>query len=301
MRIIPDRSVSLIVIDPPYNIGIKGEAWDRFSKTEYIELMGAVFMECQRVLAPNGSFYWFHNDMPQVARLMSWLESNSDFVFNSFVTWDKGDWRALSWKNPSKKSNLRSWFNTAEYCLLYTLHDPDNDGEHFKVVRNYFWSEYDKSGLTIKTANELMGLSTTGANLAGELFGRNRKRFCFPTAEKYDRLQSTGYFQKPYHELRSQYEALVPVHNLSANHKNVWSYRTENTGKYHTCQKPLTVVERIIKTSSNTGDIVLDCFMGSGTTAVAALNTGRNFIGFETESKYVDIANQRIAQLREAA
>lgn len=43
--------------------------------------------------------------------------------------------------------------------------------------------------------------------------------------------------------------------------------------------------------------MVLDCFMGSGTTAVAALKNGRNFYGFELQQKYVDIANKRIKEL----
>ena len=89
------------------------------------------------------------------------------------------------------------------------------------------------------------------------------------------------------------------VHNLDADHKNVWRYKTENTGKYHACQKPLTLIERLIRTSSNEGDVVLDCFLGSGTTAVAAINTNRNFIGIEREPEYVEIANRRIAEALE--
>src|SRR5690554_1336291 len=104
MRSLEDNSVNLIVIDPPYNIGIKGEAWDRYKPEDYYAFMLKVFKECERVLKPNGSFYWFHNDMPKIARLMTDIDKDTEFVFNSFITWDKGDWRALSWKNPSDKS-----------------------------------------------------------------------------------------------------------------------------------------------------------------------------------------------------
>ena len=53
-------------------------------------------------------------------------------------------------------------------------------------------------------------------------------------------------------------------------------------------------MEDLIKISSNEGDIVLDCFMGSGSTGVAALNTNRKFIGIEIEEKYFNIAKHRI-------
>ncbi|WP_232696160.1 DNA-methyltransferase [Brevibacillus daliensis] len=69
----------------------------------------------------------------------------------------------------------------------------------------------------------------------------------------------------------------------------------------HPTQKPVALFEYLIRTYTNEGDVVLDNCMGSGTTAIAAINTGRKFIGFETEPKYVEIANQRIERLKEAA
>lgn len=64
----------------------------------------------------------------------------------------------------------------------------------------------------------------------------------------------------------------------------------------HPTQKPAALFEYLIKTYTNEGDVVLDNCIGSGTTAVACLNTGRNFIGIELEEKYVDIARKRIAE-----
>lgn len=65
-------------------------------------------------------------------------------------------------------------------------------------------------------------------------------------------------------------------------------------GKLHPTQKPVDLVEYLIKTYSNEGDIILDNCMGSGTTAIAALNTNRNFIGFELDETYFNIAINRI-------
>jgi len=63
----------------------------------------------------------------------------------------------------------------------------------------------------------------------------------------------------------------------------------------HPTQKPVEMMEYLIKTYSNEGDVVLDNTMGSGTTGVACVNTNRNFIGIEMEENYYKIAEQRIS------
>jgi site-specific DNA-methyltransferase (adenine-specific) len=67
-----------------------------------------------------------------------------------------------------------------------------------------------------------------------------------------------------------------------------------NVGNIHPTQKPVALCEYLIKTYTNEGDLVLDNCIGSGTTAIAAINTNRNYIGFELEKKYYDIALERI-------
>jgi site-specific DNA-methyltransferase (adenine-specific) len=64
--------------------------------------------------------------------------------------------------------------------------------------------------------------------------------------------------------------------------------------KLHPTQKPIALFEYLIKTYTNKGETVLDNCIGSGTTAIAAINTNRNFIGFELDKHYCDIANERI-------
>jgi DNA modification methylase len=89
------------------------------------------------------------------------------------------------------------------------------------------------------------------------------------------------------------------------NYANEWFQ--ENTGypsnvlyydldkdKYHPTQKPVDLCEFLIKTYTDEGEIVLDNCMGSGTTAIAAINTNRNYIGFELEKEYYEIATKRI-------
>ena len=69
-------------------------------------------------------------------------------------------------------------------------------------------------------------------------------------------------------------------------------------GSLHPTQKPFPLMEYLIKTYTNEGETVLDNVMGSGTTAIAAINTKRNFIGFELDENYFNIANERIEQIK---
>ena len=69
--------------------------------------------------------------------------------------------------------------------------------------------------------------------------------------------------------------------------------------RYHPTQKPSELVEILINEYSKEGDTILDCFMGSGTTGVSCLRTGRNFIGIELDESYFQIAKERIEAVQE--
>lgn len=70
--------------------------------------------------------------------------------------------------------------------------------------------------------------------------------------------------------------------------------------RIHTTQKPIELIQDIILIHSNPGDIVLDPFMGSGTTAIAAMNVQRQFVGFELDNDYYNAACQRISNYKVA-
>ncbi|MBC7415854.1 MAG: site-specific DNA-methyltransferase [Herminiimonas sp.] len=84
------------------------------------------------------------------------------------------------------------------------------------------------------------------------------------------------------------------------NPKDVWSvprlHREHRERADHPTQKPLEIVERMIKASCPVGGVVFDPFMGSGTSAVAALRCGRDYVGFELNANYCDLIAQRLAQ-----
>jgi DNA modification methylase len=82
---------------------------------------------------------------------------------------------------------------------------------------------------------------------------------------------------------------------------DILPFRREILGKtVHPTQKPVSLMEYLIKTYTNEGDIVLDFTMGSGTTGVACVNTDRKFIGIELDEGYFEIASKRIRYVAEA-
>ena len=146
---IDDKSINLIIIDPPYNIG-KDKTWDVWKhQTEYVDWMGKVFKECERVLKDNGSFYFFHNDFLQMVELQDWLNKNSKFIFKQLIIWNK-KFKGMNNEGYLQGFNevvgLRNYQKMVEYCLFYTLQDKTGlttvmlDINNFPTLRKYFYN-----------------------------------------------------------------------------------------------------------------------------------------------------------------
>ena len=75
---------------------------------------------------------------------------------------------------------------------------------------------------------------------------------------------------------------------------SIQNFKIRSSGKNHTSEKPVALLEYLIKTYTLENETVLDNCMGSGSTGVACINTGRNFIGIEKEENYFNIAKKRI-------
>lgn len=92
------------------------------------------------------------------------------------------------------------------------------------------------------------------------------------------------------------------LNKLDTSDKNISKYyskykvynQVRGKEKTHPSQKPIELLKEIILLSSNEGDLILDCFMGSGSTGIACMNTNRKFIGIELEEKYFNIAKERV-------
>lgn len=122
----------------------------------------------------------------------------------------------------------------------------------------------------------------------------------------WDKLSGPGSYYTFAHEL-----IIYGTSAAKLKHKggtNVWRIKAFSSGaaktdgtKVHPTQKPVELITKCIEDSTDPGAVVLDTFMGSGTTAVACLRTGRNYIGFELNERYYGIALDRIAAEASAA
>lgn len=143
-----------------------------------------------------------------------------------------------------------------------------------------------------------------GAGVAGRLFfsPRNEKFLWYVKDENsyYFDLDSVRDPNVKYPNQKKN--GKIKVNALGKNPSDVWYFPKVTSGANraskertsHPAQFPVAVIERIIKATSRPGDIVLDPFMGSGTTAEVALRLGRRVLGFEIQSAYIDVIARRL-------
>ena len=324
MEQIPDGSVDLILTDPPYNIKVKRikngkartEEWDCIK--DYPDFMMRWIVQAHRVLKPQGVMYFFHNDMNQLPEIMERIRKETDFALISFLIWDKVNYRTNRWKSgkPESHTALRSWFNTCEYILHYVKSGAsktewDKTGldriysnpELFRPLKEWYASELKRLR---KTERELMDFYKHVTGKPPNMFRHYFKdsQFEIPTADVYQKVFVPFGFHREYEDLRREYEDLRReyedlryTHNVDGNHKALIKCAPPNSnGRLHVCQKPVELLRRLVRVSSNPGDVVLDCFMGSGSTGCAALREGRDFIGIELDAGYFDAAKKRIEE-----
>jgi len=314
MKEIPNKSVDLIIIDPPYNI--KKDSWDDIKN--YEEWMKKVILEIQRVLKDNGSFYMFHSEMEVVADFMNFLKEKTNFIFRQFIVWNKrfeGSPRKGFLDGYCCVDMLRNYQQMAEYILYYTFQDETGlskiMGNCVYPIRDYIRSEIIRARgkIVLKEINKVLGTATNGGGVASACLSLDKTCPAMITEEHYLKLRDWlnnnkehEYLRKEYEDLRKEYEDLRKEYedlrfcfNNQKTHHSVWNYDIERKIG-HVTPKPLDLIKNIIVHSSKEGQIVLDCFMGSGTVALACQETNRYFIGIEKEPKYIEIANKRLSQ-----
>lgn len=312
MKDIDDNSIELVLTDPPYNIS--KAKWDKWKTVDdYVNFMGNVFLECQRTLKDNGSFYFFHNDFEQMAELQHWIKNNTKFIFKQMITWNKkfkGCSNEGFLQGFNEVEGLRNYQKMAEYCLFYTFQDDAlkciyESPYCFKEIKEYLKEERIKTKLTIneigKMYNKFYNIKDVKDNrrIIGHYF--KNSQWCLPTKDIYENiLQKTGFFSKSWDELKEKYDKLkIEYENLKYTYNNqkenhsVFNYEiAKKIG--HLTPKPTDMLSYIIKTSSNKNEIILDPFMGSCSTGISCLDTERNFIGIEKDDKYFEISVNRI-------
>lgn len=304
MKEIPDGSVDLIVCDLPYGTvkgigedskidhGMKGKTeWDNVIDTNLI-MKGA-----DRVLRKNGKMCLFAQQ-PFTTELINGAIPN--LPFNYSMIWEKDHFaNALT----AKKAPL----NYYEDVLVFSKKNPTHDSEFTHPLRPYF-------------NNVFVFINKTKTDIIKEVGQRvdhtlrfNSSQFSLCTEQTYNELieifniEKMGGF-KPYHELEEIDKPFKQSLNNDSNKinpstfnlwegkklkSNILKYKKDYNG-FHPTQKPVALIEDLIKTFSNEGNLIADFTMGSGSTGVACVNTGRKFIGIELDPEYYGIACERI-------
>ena len=308
LKAMPDASVNLITVDWPYN-GVKDEEWDNqwATDSDYLAWIKTHLLEMRRVLTPNGSYYGFAS--PRMAARVEVLTGEVFNVLNN-IRWVKD----MGWHQKTSKEEIRSYLQPHEAVIFaeqfasdgkYATLEYELNGYVFKPLKEWFRNCAKNNNIGLSQLNAALGAATNGGGLASGYFG-DKVKFQLPTLERYKQMQSAfpeafnrSYedLRREYEDLRREYEDLRRPFNVSADvpYTDVWDFPTVGTyaGK-HPCEKPLAMMQHIISASSRPGDVVLDCFCGSGNSLVAAKTLGRKFIGCDREMRWVQVSRNKL-------
>lgn len=315
LKELPDKSIDLIVTDPPYyKIMLKDHTgkkydwdnqWDTFER--YLEWCNLWFTECKRILKDNGSLYIFADD-----KISAYLRVELDKILSlvNEIIWVKPNNLTIKGWN-----NYRCYSPITERILFYSQKWDTNlhQGESniFEPIRKKLDDERIRLRFSKKDINRILGVSTNGGGMASHYFSKGNKIWELPTEEMFNKLKNVGFdfryenlkedyngLDKEYQYLKKEYDDLRRPFNPEKNYTDVWTFNITSSSEktYHPTQKPVKLIRRIIKTSSKAGDVVLDPFLGSGTTAVACKQLGRDFIGMELSEEYCSVAKERLQQ-----
>lgn len=262
------------------------EDWD-FDKTKWHVCIDneKLFKEYARILKFNGRIILFSQE-PYTRKLRSY--KNAKLIqFNYPMIWKKNHFG-----NPlSAKFAPLSYF---EDINIFTKTSSQNS---YKELRKYFAELKEEFEITAKVAQDVFGNYKARACLSTD----SLKSFRLCLEETYNKLvKNFGVDNwinyKPYNELKELKEKYKKTFNISEgkNHvPNVLEF-SKDCKPVHPTQKPVALLEFLIKVYSNENDTVLDSCMGSGSTGIAAQNTNRKFVGFEMDKDFYDIAKNRI-------
>ena len=296
---IESGSVDLILTDLPYGnmntdggrkLGING--WDLAIEPK------KVYEIANRILRKNGKMILFSQE-PYTTKLIT--EAIPNIPFSYRATWEKDNFAVAL----GAKVNMVSF--TEDILVFSKMHQKhDFEGKH--PLRDYFKIIMDYIGLNLKQINTKLGhrraehtfyINSTQYGLCTEktylelieVFGIDKVN----EFKEFTELKQidTEYRTDLLKQMNEQYPSTFNLWEGNKYKSNILKYKKDYDG-HHPTQKPVLLLEDLIKTFSNENDLVVDLTMGSGSTAVACKNTNRSFIGIEQDEKYFEIATERI-------
>ncbi|MEQ9459904.1 MAG: site-specific DNA-methyltransferase [Phycisphaeraceae bacterium] len=275
----PQDSVDLIFADPPYNIGFDyGDQYhDKRSDDDYVGWTCRWVDACARLLSPTGSLYILIGDeyAAELRVHLKKLQSDRQLLFRNWIVWHY---------TFGQRCKLK--FNRSHAHLFYCVGSASvgNDGKPLSNLgkKNTFTFHYDE--VAVPSARQTT-YADKRANPKGKLPDDTWYLKRYPDTEHwYTRPQEAAETEQGGHfdaDLDTWYQS-----RLCGTFK-------ERSG-FHPCQLPEALLERIIKVSSNPGDLVFDPFTGSGTTLAVARRLARDYLGCEQGKDYAKLAQKRI-------
>lgn len=276
MKEIPDNSIDLVLIDPPY-IGMVKEYWDNKTEEEASLFFLKLDSEIYRICRYGGKLVSFSSN-----DTLKYL-TRTIFKQRELLVVEK-DAKAVSAGRNTKK--YKQHINHTEFILVCTKYARE-------YIREILLTANKEMKYSSKYINTVLGCATNGGGMWSIYTGENKCNQV-PTKEQWDK------FRNLFKNLPC-YESFEEVFTNDLNKGNVLKgYNFRMKGRKHPTQKPEELMEYLLRTYSKEGSRVLDCFMGSGTTGVACVNTNRKFIGIEQDEGYFKIAQDRIQKAQEA-
>jgi len=282
-------SVDLILTDLPYgNMNTDGGRKLGINGGDFVIEPKQVYEIANRILRKNGKMVLFSQE-PYTTQLIN--EAIPNAPFNYRAIWEKDNFAVAL----GVSKNMVGFY---EDILIFSKHfeSENNDDNPCKEYALKVFKYLDKP---MKYLKEFYGNN----NLSH--FYSNGKQFRLCTEPTYNALitdfklsEMDGFLDYDIlKEMNKDYKnTFKSTFNLWEGKKyksNILKYKKDYDG-YHPTQKPVLLLEDLIKTFSNEGDLVVDFTMGSFTTAIACLNTKRDFIGIEKDKHYFQVGKERL-------
>ena len=307
--------------DPPYGMKKEKEGVlnDNLNYSDLLDFNKEWIPLQFKHLKESGSFYCWGIDEPLMdiySEILKPYIAEQKATFRNLITWDKGHGQGQN------SENTRSYAVADEKCLFAMLgvqgfnNNADNYFEGWEPIRDYLLSQRIKAGWDIPSMKRIAGHSDLSRD-----HWTCKSQWTMPTKEVYLTFQKwcidnkVDAFKKEYEELKKEYEELKKEYeelkkeyystrayfnNIHDNFNNVWKFerhlRNGSEGG-HATPKPIPLCERAIKSSCPENGLVLDVFLGSGSTMVASHQLKRKCYGMELDPKYCQVIIDRMKKL----
>jgi len=264
----------LFILDPPY-FKVVNESWDNMWNT--IDDYCSWFDDLIKLISQKANkscSVWLFGFPYQLTRLIHIMEAHG-FAFRQQIIINKGLQSVAG-----RVSSKLKMFPTATESIFFFYKDSRN------FIKDLLNEKKTLSKLSSKEINDHLGKASNGGGTWSSIAGLKKKDIQYPTRDTWEKLKEL------FGDI-GEYDDLVYKFNIAYGLTDVWSdinFYNRSIKKVHPTQKPLDLIERLIKTSSNENDLVCDPFGGSGTTYYVCTKLNRHCMSCELSKEYFEKA-----------